>query len=206
MLRVARAMPPVGVTPLNQREPRRTVDLAGFGILAGGETFSLSVLDLSYDGCRIETELALLAGTKLKISILGLGRPADAIVRWFSAGFAGLEFYPENEVEAPRTSRAFERVAVKAELSLRRRGRQRYVANLFDLTPNGCRVEFIEKPKCGEIVWAKLDSFDSIEATVRWVDGFGGGLEFVRPIYPAVFAMLLARLRSDPSEPCDALE
>jgi hypothetical protein len=45
-------------------------------------------------------------------------------------------------------------------------------------------------------VWAKLDGFDSIEATVRWVDGFYGGLEFVRPIYPSVFDLLLARLKA----------
>ena len=46
-----------------------------------------------------------------------------------------------------------------------------------------------------------LSSFDSIEATVRWVDGFYGGLEFVRPIYPAVFDILLVRLRGDLSSP-----
>lgn len=80
-------------------------------------------------------------------------------------------------------------------MSLRRRGRHSYVANLFDLTPKGCRVDFIETPKNGEKVWAKLDAFDSIEATVKWVDGFYGGLEFARPIYPAVFDMLLERLR-----------
>lgn len=201
MLRVARSKPHIGITPQNQREPRRTVHLAGFGILAGGATFSLSVLDLSYDGCRIKTELALLPGTKLKISVLGLGRAAEAIVRWFGEGFGGLEFYPEDQVEVSQTPRAFKRAALMAELSLRRRGRQRYVANLFDLSPKGCRVEFIEKPKCGEKVWAKLDGFDSIEATVRWVDGFYGGLEFVRPIYPAVFDILLVRLRGDLSSP-----
>lgn len=196
MLRVARLRPGNGSKSAS-REPRRTVDLAGYGVLAGGETFSLSVLDLSYDGCRIKTDLALLPGTKFNLSVLGLGRAAEAIVRWFKNGCAGLQFYPEDEAEAELTPRAFERNPLKAGVSLRRRGRKSYVANLFDLTPKGCRVEFIETPRNGEKVWAKLDGFDSIEATVRWVDGFKGGLEFTRPIYPAVFDLLLARLRQN---------
>ena len=200
MLRVARSKPHIGITPLSQRDLRRTVALAGFGVLEGGETFSLSVLDLSYNGCRIETELALLPGTKFRISVLGLGRAAEVIVRWFKEGFAGLEFYPEAEVVVPQTPRSHERAPLEAELSLRRSGRKGYIANLFDLTPKGCRVEFIEKPRRGEKIWAKIDSFDPIEATVRWVDGFYGGLEFVRPIYPAVFDLLLARLRRDASD------
>lgn len=197
MLRVARSKPHIGVDPLNHREPRRSVALDGFGILPGGQTFSLSVMDLSYDGCRIETELALLPGTKFKISVTGLGRAADTIVRWAKEGSAGLEFFQEDLAEALQMPRAFNRAALTAELSLRRQGRQSYVANLFDLTPKGCRVEFIEMPRVGEKMWAKIDVFESIEATVRWVEGFYGGLEFSRPIHPAVFELLLRRLGSD---------
>lgn len=195
MLRVARPRSNETNVSLGHRELRRTVELAGFGILGDGQTFALSVLDLSYDGCRIKSDLALLPGTELKISILGLGRAAEAIVRWSKDGFAGLEFYPEEELEATQTPREYDRVSLNAELMLRRQGRQSYLAKLFDLTPSGCRVEFIERPKCGEPVWVKLDTFDSIEAKVKWVDGFFGGLQFVRPIYPAVFEILLARLK-----------
>lgn len=118
-------------------------------------------------------------------------------MRWAKKGSAGLEFYPEDLVEVPQTPRAFNRASLTAELSLRRQGRQAYRGNLFDLTPKGCRVEFIETPRVGEKMWAKIDFFDSIEATVRWVEGFYGGLEFARPIYPAVFELLLVRLRKD---------
>ena len=197
MLRGARSKPHIGVDPQNHREPRRTVALEGFGVLPGGQTFSLSVMDLSYDGCRIETEIALLPGTKFQISVTGLGRAADTIVRWAKEGSAGLEFYPEEQVEASHIARAFNRAALTAEISLRRQGRQSYIANLFDLTPKGCRVEFIETPRAGEKMWAKIDAFDSIEATVRWVEGFYGGLEFSNPIYPAVFDLLLARLSNE---------
>lgn len=195
MLRVARPNAHIGLPPRKHREPRRTVSLDGFGVLQGGQTFSLSVTDLSYDGCRIETDLALLPGTRFKISVTGLGRAADAIARWAEGGSAGIEFYPEDATSKSQVPRAFNRSALTAVLSLRRRGRQSYSANLFDLTPNGCRVEFIETPKVGEKVWAKIDAFDSIEANVRWVSGFFGGLEFERSIHPAVFELLLTRLR-----------
>lgn len=197
MMRVARSKPHIGMNSLNHREPRRSVALEGFGILPEGQTFSLSVMDLSYDGCRIEAELALLPGTKFQLSVTGLGRAADAIVRWAKEGSAGLEFYPEDQVEASQIPRASNRAALTAEVSLRRQGRQSYIANLFDLTPKGCRVEFIETPRAGEKMWAKIDVFDSIEATVRWVKGFYGGLEFSRPIHPAVFELLLTRLGND---------
>lgn len=176
------------------RELRRTVDFEAFGILPEGQTFGLTVLDLSYDGCRVKSEVAVLPGTKLKISILGLGGVVEAVVRWSKDGHAGLEFDPEEATDANRTPRLYDRISLDSQLMLRRHGRQSYVARLFDLTPKGCRVEFIERPKRGETIWVKLDTFDSIEARVKWVDGFYGGLEFVRPIYPAVFDILLARL------------
>lgn len=197
MLRVGRSNIRAESASQNARDLRRPVELTGFGILRGGETFALSVLDLSYDGCRIKCELALLPGTNLRISILGLGRAAEAIVRWFKDGSGGIEFYPEDDEEVHQKPRVFERAALRARLSLRRQGRQGYVANLFDLSPKGCRVDFIEKPKCGERMWAKIDGLESIEATVRWVDGFQGGLEFVRPIYPAVFDILLEKLSQE---------
>lgn len=196
MQKVARPRSATGVTSVQDREFRRDVELGGFGVLPDGTTFSLTVLNLSYDGCKVQTELALLPGIKLKVSILGLGRAVEAAVRWYKNGCAGLKFDPEDEQEPSQTPRSYERIDLTAQLSLRRHGRQHYEARLFDLTPKGCRVEFVERPKCGETVWAKLDTFDSIEAVVRWVDGFDGGLEFVRPIYPAVFDLLLTRLRS----------
>jgi hypothetical protein len=182
----------------NDREPRRTVELAAFAALDNGATFRVRVLDLSYDGCRIETPLALLPGIVLKVSITGLGGALDAAVRWCRDGYAGLRFYPEDIQEpAPQqTPRGCERVQLNAELSLRRFGRHQYQVRIFDLASTGCKVEFVERPKVGEIVWVKFDGLDAIEAVVRWVDGFYGGLEFVRPIYLAVFDILLAKLKS----------
>ena len=62
------------------------------------------------------------------------------------------------------------------------------------MSPRGCKVEFVERPRMDELVWVKFDWLAAIEAEVCWVDGFFGGLKFLRPIYPAVFELLLARL------------
>ena len=179
----------------NHREPRKPVTLKGFGVLDDGTTFGISILDLSYNGCKIETELPLSPGLRLRISIVGLGSALEATVRWRRNGRAGLQFRAEKAVVQPQTPRRHERIETCGELSMRRTGRPNYQARVFDLTPTGCRVDFVERPKPGEVLWVKFPGLDSIESTVRWVDGFKGGLEFARPIYPAVFDLLLATLR-----------
>ena len=179
-----------------EREPRNAVQLTGFGLLNDGTTFAVQVLDLTYDGCKVRPAMVLESGTKLKFSITGLGGALDAVVRWAKGGLAGLQFIHEEEVEAAEhPPREFERIALTAQISLRRFGRQHYQARMFDLAPTGCKVEFVERPKQGELLWAKFDGLDPAEATVRWVDGFYGGLEFVRPFHPAVFELLLCRLQ-----------
>jgi hypothetical protein len=178
------------------REPRRAVSLAGFGLLQDGTTFALSVLDLSYDGCKIGTPIALLPGVDLKLSVPRIGGSLAAKVRWSRNGRAGLEFETSEAAPRPHVSREHERQVLGAELLLRRRDRPQYRSNVSDLTPTGCKVEFVDRPQPGELVWAKFDHLDGLEATVRWVDGPRGGIKFVRPIHPAVFELLLEKLRS----------
>jgi PilZ domain-containing protein len=185
----------------SDRSPRRAAALEGFGLLHDGKTFPLKVVDLSYDGCRIETAIALLPGVKLKMSVMGFGGAVDAAVRWCRNGSAGLKFNPDDLLEKSEKPRYCERIEVAAELSLRRLGRQHYRARLFDLSPKGCKVEFIERPRPGDTIWAKFDGIDPIESITRWMDGFYGGLEFVRPIYPAVFDLMIARLMLDGASP-----
>jgi hypothetical protein len=191
--RVARPQTPITDSG---RQPRRAVVLEGFGLLPDGATFAISVCDLSYDGCKVETALALLAGVKLKLSILRLGGALDATVRWYKDGRAGLQFSNNGGSEESRVPRRHERIRLEGEVSIRRTGRRNYQCRMFDLTPMGCRIEFIERARPGEMLWVKFEGLDSLEAAVRWADGFYGGVEFARPIYPAVFELLLARLHS----------
>jgi hypothetical protein len=115
-------------------------------------------------------------------------------VCWCADGAAGLRFAPDDVPKKDQTPRAEQRLELSAEIALRRPGRQHYQARIFDLSRTGCRIEFVERPRVGELVWAKFDGLDALEAEVRWMDGFFGGIEFKRAIYPAVFELLLARL------------
>jgi hypothetical protein len=179
-----------------ERAARREVGLNGWGFLADGTCFALSVLDLSYDGCRLKPEIALLPGVKFKMSIVGFQGAVDAEVRWHKQGCAGVKFAAAEVAGKPQVARSYDREAVNSVLELRRLGRKQYQARMFDLAPGGCKVEFIERPRPGELIRVKLDGLDSIEAVVRWVDGYYGGVEFVRPIHSAIYDSLLARLKA----------
>jgi hypothetical protein len=179
--------------PSARKSDRQVVALHAEALLQDGATIDAKVVDLSYDGCRIKIGIGLLPGTKLKLRVPRLGT-LEAEARWYSNGTAGLSFGAESSSDEAKTTRKHERRAITANVSLRRGGRRQYQARVFDLTPQGCKLEFVERPKAEEVLWAKFDGLDSIESTVRWVDGFYGGIEFNTPIYPAVFELLLARL------------
>ena len=92
------------------------------------------------------------------------------------------------------TGRRSERVAVNAEVALRRSGQLNYRVRVFDASLHGCRLEFVERPQLEERVWVKFDRLDAIEGIVCWVDGFCAGVEFPKPMHQAVFDSLAARL------------
>jgi hypothetical protein len=190
----ASAPQPSDTEMLAERDTRRSVTLPGFALLQDGSTFGITLLNLSYDGCRIESPVALLKGLTLKLSVLRLGA-LNAHVRWYANGRAGLQFGAETP-PIQHKKRDAERFDLPTEVALRRPGRSLYHTRLFDLSNEGCRVEFVERPRIGERIWVKLAGLDSIEAEVRWREDFFGGLKFVRPIYPAVFELLSMRLRA----------
>lgn len=80
-------------------------------------------------------------------------------------------------------------------MQLRRSGQHHYVVNVFDISPDGCKLEFVERPRLDETVWVKFDGYDAIPSSVCWIEGHSAGIEFERPIYPAIFEMLIARLQ-----------
>jgi len=83
---------------------------------------------------------------------------------------------------------------MSAEVTLRRPGQTSYRVRIMDVSPHGCKAEFVERPKLDELVWLKFEGLDALEAIVCWVGGFEVGLEFQKPIHPAVFEMLVSRL------------
>ena len=79
---------------------------------------------------------------------------------------------------------------------MRRSGQNNYRAKVFDVSQHGCKVEFVERPALGEVVWVKFEGLESLEAHVCWLVGFTMGLEFQRPVHSAVFDVLIERLAS----------
>ena len=93
------------------------------------------------------------------------------------------------------SNRQADRIALDADVSLRRSGQNLYRVRVYDVSTHGCKLEFVERPRIDERVWVRFDGLDAIESAVCWVDGFVVGVEFVRPMYPPVFDALVSRLR-----------
>ena len=104
-----------------------------------------------------------------------------------------------DKAKGPESSRERKsaRVPLKAEVQLRRSGQIHYLVNVHDVSPEGCKLEFVERPRLDETVWVKFEGLDAIEANVCWLKNSDAGLEFVRPIYPAVFDILVGRLKNN---------
>lgn len=96
----------------------------------------------------------------------------------------------------PQLPRKGVRVGLSAEVTLRRTGRSSYRVKILDVSLHGCKAEFVERPKLDELVWIKFDHLQSLGAMVCWTRGFDVGLEFDRPIHPAIFEMLVTQLSS----------
>ena len=87
------------------------------------------------------------------------------------------------------------RVAIDAEVLVRRTSGHNYRVRVFDLSPHGCKVEFVERPTLDERIWIKIEGLDALEGLVCWTDGFVAGVDFVRPMHAAVFDHVVKRLR-----------
>ena len=97
----------------------------------------------------------------------------------------------DRAVQPPRKS---ERVPIKAMVKLRRRGDHNFTVHVHDLSPEGCKLEFLERPEIDETVWVKFEGLELLQATVCWIEELRVGVEFERPIHSAVFDHIVARL------------
>lgn len=100
--------------------------------------------------------------------------------------------FREPQVQAPRRSA---RVQIQAEVKLRRRGSHNFLVQAFDISPEGCKLEFLERPELDEMVWVKFEGLEPLQASVCWIENVFVGVEFTRPIHKAVFDLMLSRLR-----------
>lgn len=175
------------------RRERRPMSMRGFVALEDGTTAEFILLDLSYEGCGIEIPVEVKPGEKVKISVLNRGA-IEAEVRWYAKGKAGLVFIAEAVETREHRPRNFERLALTADVSMRRLGGANYRVGVSDLSSHGCKVELVERPRVDEHVLVKFEGLEVLEAEVCWVEGHSGGLRFEKPIHAAVFDLLFARL------------
>jgi hypothetical protein len=77
-----------------ERRARRPVAMIAYALREDGSSVELMVLDLSYEGCGVETPVELKAAEPLKLSVLRRGA-ISCRVRWCANGKAGLVFDPE---------------------------------------------------------------------------------------------------------------
>ena len=119
----------------------------------------------------------------------------DAQVRWCRNGKAGLVFTSDHFTAKEKRPRVSDRFTITADVCLRRRGMASYGVRVVNLSPEGCKVELVERPRGGERMTIKFDGLEAMDSEVCWVEGFQAGLRFERKIHPAVFDLLLTRLR-----------
>ena len=168
--------------------------MRGYVILGDGSHHPIQLLDLSYEGCGVETDARIEAGQHVKLSVLGRGG-IDAEVRWVRDGKAGLAFIPPEPEAKTYWPRQSERVEAAAEVTMRRMGKASYRLAVSDLSAHGCKLELVERPAVGERVLVKFEGLEILDAEVCWVDGHTAGLRFERPMHPAVFELLVERLK-----------
>lgn len=185
---------PASASSLPAHAERRLVELAGYIIRADRKIIiDVKVIDLSYDGCAVHTTVPLVPGETVKLSVLGRSATA-VVVRWYAGRKAGLQFETEQKSRTywPRSA---ERMGVQTQALLRRAGRVTFPVRLFDITMSGCRCEFVDRPGIHERVWMKLNGLASLEANVCWVEQSMLELSFATAVHPAVFEMVMDRLR-----------
>jgi hypothetical protein len=177
-----------------ERPERRHVSMHGHLLLGDGSTHAIEVLDLSYEGCAIATKLDLAPGDAIKLSVLRRG-VIEAEVRWCADGKAGVAFTPPEAEAKKHWPRRSDRISLAADVTLKRRGATGFRVTVSDVSAEGCKVALVERPSVDERVLVKFDGIEALDSAVCWVEGFTAGLKFERPIHPAVFDLMVARLR-----------
>lgn len=90
--------------------------------------------------------------------------------------------------------RCGDRVALDANVDFRRPREHNYVVRLHDLTAQGCRIDLPEHVSNPDRVWVTLPGLESQASIVRWESDWVAGVEFQRPMHPAVFDHMAAKL------------
>ena len=168
--------------------------LVGFVVKEDGSSSAFQLQNLSYDGCGILCDLEFRVGEFVRVSVMNRGM-LKAEVRWFEQGRAGLLFGEEGAPCALQKTRRFDRILVNADIHMRRPNGTAYRVRVYDVSPEGCGVDDLDRYRPNESVWIRFEGLEPLETKLQWRSNFRAGLRFVRPIHPAVFELLARRLK-----------
>lgn len=87
------------------------------------------------------------------------------------------------------------RVETMAEVTLRHPGHGKYRVRLFDLSPEGARIELVEQIAVGELAWVRFDGLAAIGARICWVESHVAGIRFETPLHSAIFEQVRDRCK-----------
>jgi hypothetical protein len=90
------------------------------------------------------------------------------------------------ERPAAEDRRRHQRTPVYIGAGLREAKRPTSSVTVVDLSAQGCGIEIESHVTVGARVWLKLPGLESWDARVAWCDDGRAGLEFTRPLHPAV--------------------
>jgi hypothetical protein len=102
-----------------------------------------------------------------------------------------MAFAAELSTEPQCDGRRAERKDVVLGAGLRQRGAHAVTVQVMDLSVSGFRAATHLELMPGADVWLKLVGLETLHARVIWMRGHLMGCEFVRPLHPAVLAMVV---------------
>lgn len=84
-------------------------------------------------------------------------------------------------------ARRDERRDLKADAFVRSNHQTRVGGSVVDVSENGCRIELCSgSVRAGQHVTVKISGLEAWSGVVRWAEKFQVGVEFTRPLHPAV--------------------
>lgn len=98
--------------------------------------------------------------------------------------------------DKPAGRRRNERVRCVAEIGMRRMGSFSFQVVVEDVSVGGCKAELVEFVDVNDHVIIRFPGIEPFSAKVSWADTHHAGIDFERPLHPAVFEQLLSRLAS----------
>jgi hypothetical protein len=109
---------------------------------------------------------------------------------------AELAMHIASQADRDTERRQSSRVVIASEVLVRRLGAFNFNVALKDISRGGCRVEMLEPSAIGDPVIARLPQLEPLGSRVCWAEGTTTGMQFLTTIHPAVFDMLLTRIKS----------